>query len=112
MTTAMRFFNSAGPNDALGETLARWAESDAKPLVLMIDEINELIGDTLLAVLRQCDQRRKDDRYLRGTLGRVHAFGWADLLYKPVNRSERINSLAGPALRPAGNTPRGSSHAC
>ena len=45
--------NDAGPNDALGETLARWAESDARPLVLMIDEIDALVGDTLLAVLRQ-----------------------------------------------------------
>ena len=45
--------DDAGPNDALGETLARWAESDAKPLVLMIDEIDALIGDTLLSVLRQ-----------------------------------------------------------
>ena len=45
--------NDAGPNDALGETLVRWAESDARPLVLMIDEIDALIGDTLLAVLRQ-----------------------------------------------------------
>ncbi len=45
--------DSAGPNDALGETLARWAESDARPLVLMIDEIDALIGDTLLSVLRQ-----------------------------------------------------------
>ena len=45
--------DSAGPHDALRETLARWAESEAKPLVLMIDEIDALIGDTLLAVLRQ-----------------------------------------------------------
>ena len=45
--------DSAGPNDALGETLARWAESDARPLVLMIDEIDALVGDTLLSVLRQ-----------------------------------------------------------
>ena len=45
--------HGAGPNDALGETLARWAESDAKPLVLMIDEIDALMGDSLLAVLRQ-----------------------------------------------------------
>ena len=45
--------DDAGPNDALGETLACWAESDAKPLVLMIDEIDALIGDTLLSVLRQ-----------------------------------------------------------
>ena len=42
-----------GPHQALRGTLARWAESDAKPLVLMIDEIDALIGDTLLAVLRQ-----------------------------------------------------------
>ena len=45
--------DDAGPNDALGETLACWAESDARPLVLMIDEIDALIGDSLLAVLRQ-----------------------------------------------------------
>ena len=44
---------TAGPNDALGETLARWSEADAKPLVLMIDEIDALMGDTLLSVLRQ-----------------------------------------------------------
>ena len=44
---------AAGPNDALGETLARWSEADAKPLVLMIDEIDALMGDTLLSVLRQ-----------------------------------------------------------
>ena len=43
----------AGPNDALGETLARWSEADAKPLVLLIDEIDALVGDTLLSVLRQ-----------------------------------------------------------
>ncbi len=43
----------SGPNDALGDTLARWSEADAKPLVLLIDEIDALIGDTLLAVLRQ-----------------------------------------------------------
>ena len=45
--------DAAGPHDALRTTLARWAESDAKPLVLMVDEIDALVGDTLLAVLRQ-----------------------------------------------------------
>ena len=45
--------DAAGPHDALQATLARWSESDTKPLVLMIDEIDALIGDTLLAVLRQ-----------------------------------------------------------
>ena len=45
--------DAAGPHDALREALAGWAESDATPLVLMLDEIDALIGDTLLAVLRQ-----------------------------------------------------------
>ena len=37
----------------LQEVLGRWAAADSRPLVLMIDEIDALIGDTLLAVLRQ-----------------------------------------------------------
>ena len=51
--TSLDTFEAFGPHDALRGTLARWSESDAKPLVLMIDEIDALIGDTLLAVLRQ-----------------------------------------------------------
>ncbi len=43
----------AGPHGVLQEVLGRWAAADARPLVLMIDEIDALIGDTLLAVLRQ-----------------------------------------------------------
>ena len=42
-----------GADGALIEVLARWAEADARPLVLLIDEIDALIGDTLLSVLRQ-----------------------------------------------------------
>ena len=42
-----------GPAGALQEALAQWAEADRKPLVLLIDEIDSLVGDTLLAVLRQ-----------------------------------------------------------
>ena len=45
--------DAAGPHDALRRVLSGWAASDAKPLVLMIDEIDALIGDTLIAVLRQ-----------------------------------------------------------
>ena len=45
-------FAEFGPG-ALVEALTRWAEADPKPLVLLIDEIDTLIGDTLLAVLRQ-----------------------------------------------------------
>ncbi len=42
-----------GPDGALDESLSRWAEVDPRPLVLLIDEIDALIGDTLLSVLRQ-----------------------------------------------------------
>ena len=45
--------DTAGPHGALRETLARWSESSPRPLVLMIDEIDALVGDTLIAVLRQ-----------------------------------------------------------
>ena len=42
-----------GPEDALKELLARWCEADPTPLVLLVDEIDSLVGDTLLSVLRQ-----------------------------------------------------------
>ena len=43
----------SGAGAALGETLLRWAGSDPRPIVLFIDEIDSLIGDTLISVLRQ-----------------------------------------------------------
>ena len=43
----------SGPHDALGEALNRWCEADPTPLVLLVDEIDSLIGDTLISVLRQ-----------------------------------------------------------
>ena len=42
-----------GPGTALRQALARWSMADPRPLVLMIDEIDALVGDTLLSVLRQ-----------------------------------------------------------
>lgn len=42
-----------GEYAALAEVLTRWAEHSPLPIVLMIDEIDSLIGDTLIAVLRQ-----------------------------------------------------------
>ena len=42
-----------GPHAALQEALTRWAQADSKPLVLLIDEIDALMGDALLSVLRQ-----------------------------------------------------------
>ncbi len=42
-----------GPDGALRQTLRRWAQADPRPLVLFIDEIDTLVGDTLVSVLRQ-----------------------------------------------------------
>ena len=53
----------SGPGAALRVALTRWANANPKPLVLLIDEIDALIGDSLLSVLRQLragyDQRPK-----------------------------------------------------
>ena len=42
-----------GSGGALRHLLARWAMADPTPLVLLIDEIDTLVGDTLITVLRQ-----------------------------------------------------------
>ncbi len=42
-----------GPHGALQQLLVRWSAADPRPLVLMIDEIDALVGDTLISVLRQ-----------------------------------------------------------
>ena len=42
-----------GPTGVLRQVLTRWSQADPVPLVLLIDEIDTLIGDTLIAVLRQ-----------------------------------------------------------
>ncbi len=41
------------PDGVLEEFLARWCETDPRPLVLLIDELDSLVGDSLIAVLRQ-----------------------------------------------------------
>ncbi len=48
---------TAGADEALAEALTRWSEVDPRPLVLLIDEIDALIGDTLVSVLRQFRSR-------------------------------------------------------
>ena len=42
-----------GPGAALRHALLRWSMAERRPLVLLIDEIDALVGDTLLSVLRQ-----------------------------------------------------------
>ena len=51
--TRSECLRNEGPDGALGETLVRWSQASPKPLVLLIDEIDSLVGDTLISVLRQ-----------------------------------------------------------
>ena len=43
----------SGEYAALNQVLTLWAQESSKPLVLLMDETDALIGDTLIAVLRQ-----------------------------------------------------------
>ena len=43
----------SGPDDALKDLLLGWCLTNPTPLVLLVDEIDSLVGDTLLSVLRQ-----------------------------------------------------------
>jgi len=42
-----------GPHGALQGLLSRWSEEHDRPLVLLLDEVNSLVGDTLISLLRQ-----------------------------------------------------------
>ena len=44
---------NAGPHRALEESLIRWSRASSAPLVLLLDEVDALLGDSLLSVLRQ-----------------------------------------------------------
>ena len=46
-------FDQMGPENALKGLLTRWCLANPVPLVLLVDEIDSLVGDTLLSVLRQ-----------------------------------------------------------
>ncbi len=48
-----RLLENDGGDSAFNGTLTHWATAASKPLVLLIDEIDTLRGDSLLAVLRQ-----------------------------------------------------------
>ena len=81
-----------GADGALVDVLSRWAGADPRPLVLLIDEIDSLIGDTLVSVLRQL-RAGYDERPARLPAQRrpVRRGGRARLPH-PVERRER----AGP----------------
>ena len=49
----LRVLEEMGPENALKGLLTRWCLANPTPLVLLVDEIDSLVGDTLLSVLRQ-----------------------------------------------------------
>ena len=74
------------PGTALFEILQRWAQAETRPLVLLIDEIDSLIGDSLLSVLRQLRS---------GYENRPHAFPHSIVLCGVRNvRDYRIHSAS------------------
>ena len=50
----------AGPHSALEAVLSEWAAADPKPLVVLVDEIDALVGNTLISVLRQLRSGYRD----------------------------------------------------
>ena len=84
-----------GPDDALKRLLARWCRANPVPLVLLVDEIDSLVGDTLLSVLRQL--RAGYQRRPEGFPQSVVLCGVRDI------RDYRIRSSAGEVI--AGGSP-------
>ena len=85
----------AGPEDALKELLTRWCLANPVPLVLLVDEIDSLVGDTLLSVLRQL--RAGYPQRPRGFPQSVVLCGVRDI------RDYRIRSSSGEVI--AGGSP-------
>lgn len=54
-----------GGYNALNTALSLWSKKSEKPLVLMIDEVDSLVGDTLISLLRQLRSgySKKPDRF-------------------------------------------------
>ena len=84
-----------GPHNALRQALARWCLANPTPLVLLVDEIDSLVGDTLLSVLRQL--RAGYPRRPQGFPQSLVLCGVRDI------RDYRIKSSAGEVI--AGGSP-------
>ncbi len=86
---------ASGPDDALGDLLSNWCLENPTPLVLLVDEIDSLVGDTLLSVLRQL--RAGYEQRPEGFPQSVVLCGVRDI------RDYRIRSSAGEVI--AGGSP-------
>ena len=87
--------DKVGPDGALKELLVNWALADPRPLVLLIDEIDTLVGDTLISVLRQL--RSGYDLHPEGFPHSVVLCGVRDV------RDYRIHSSAANAVVTGGS---------
>ena len=88
-------FERSGPDDALKDLLVEWCVANPVPLVLLVDEIDSLVGDTLLSVLRQL--RAGYEHRPRGFPHSIVLCGVRDI------RDYRIRSSAGAVI--AGGSP-------
>ena len=88
-------FEQSGPNNALRDLLIEWCLANPTPLVLLVDEIDSLVGDTLLSVLRQL--RAGYQQRPRGFPHSVVLCGVRDI------RDYRIRSSSGEVV--AGGSP-------
>ena len=86
---------ASGPDDALGDLLSNWCLANPTPLVLLVDEIDALVGDTLLSVLRQL--RAGYEQRPEGFPHSIVLCGVRDI------RDYRIRSSAGEVI--AGGSP-------
>ncbi len=53
MSISREILAATTPTSALGAFLSRWCKEALKPTVLLLDEVDALIGDTLISLLRQ-----------------------------------------------------------
>ena len=83
----------AGPGRALAAALTRWCEAEPKPVVLLIDEIDSLIGDSLISVLRQL--RSGYDRRPEGFPQSVVLCGVRDVRDYRIHSSSENTSITG-----------------
>ena len=51
--SANEVLEEAGEDAALGEMLSMWCQQSPKPIILLIDEVDAVVGDTLISLLRQ-----------------------------------------------------------
>lgn len=94
----LQILEQFGPDEVLQESLTQWARANQNPLVLLIDEIDALIGDTLLAVLRQL--RSGYDLRPKSFPHSIILCGVRDLRdYRIFSSSEGNPSLAGAHSR-------------